>query len=55
MKIATKIGTATNIKKDYRVTIIFIWLLLLTIFVLHDTIEIDRVQTLPPLEVLEID
>ena len=52
----TKITSgATVIKRDYRVAIIFLWLTLLTIFVLHDTIEIDKVQPLPPLEVLEIN
>lgn len=46
---------ATVIKRDYRVTIIFVWLTLLTIFMIYDTIEIDKVMPMPPLEVLEVD
>lgn len=46
---------ATVIKRDYRVTIIFVWLALLTFFIIRDTIEIERVQSFPPLEVLEVE
>lgn len=59
MTRTTKICTATNIKKDYRVTIIFIWLLVLTIINIYGIINIDRkdikvqkVYDLPPIEVL---
>ena len=44
-----------NNKRDYRVTLIFIWLTLLTFFIIYDTIKIDREVTLPPLEILEVD
>lgn len=62
MTRTTKACTATNIKKDYRVTIIFVWLLVLTIINIYGIMNIDkkdikvqRVYDLPPIEVLEVD
>lgn len=62
MTRTTKICTATNTKKDYRVTIIFIWLLVLTIMNIYGImnigrkdIKVQKVYDLPPIEVLEVD
>lgn len=49
-------------KRDYRVTIIFVWLVVVTVISLcsifhtdKNCIKLKRVHNLPPLEYLEVD
>ena len=40
-------------KKDYRVLIIFLWLIGLTIFQLYDIIKVKVIKSIPPVMILE--
>ena len=55
-------GNLYHNKKDYRVTIIFIWLFVVTIISLcgifrtdKEEIKVQKIYDLPPIEVLEVD